>query len=178
MASPAETPWSGRLLAETPVDFDLIDCWQRADPGIAADVIAFWDRMGALPATVTPEERARQLTSVAYRDGRVLGVATAYIDDVARLRCRLAFIRNLVDPAERRGLVSSGVTRHSREILERWSLAHPEEKVLGMAAVVQSSQLAGRARYPIWSNSGLNLTGLTEDGQQFRVSWFAHARLD
>jgi hypothetical protein len=178
MTAPAQTPWSGRLVRQQDFDFDLVDAWQRGDPKVEADVIAFWGRLGALPATVAPHDRARQLTCVAYRNGAIVGVATAYIEYLERLRTKFAFIRNLVHPDQRRSLVSSAVTARSREVLESWSLAHPEEGVLGMATVVQSAQLAGRAKYPIWENSGMNLIGYTEDGQQVRVSWFAHARID
>ena len=63
-------------------------------------------------------------------------------------------------------------------MLERWSLEAPQEKVQGVAAVIQADNFEEMKRRPKWPGSGLNLVGYTEEGQQIRVAWFDHARLD
>jgi hypothetical protein len=55
---------------------------------------------------------------------------------------------------------------------------HPEERVLGLGAVIESPDLAERARQPFWPQTRMGLVGYTPEGRQIRVAWFAHARLD
>ena len=43
-------------------------------PQIERDAVDFWRRLGNLPPDVAPEQRARELTAVAYKDGRIVGV--------------------------------------------------------------------------------------------------------
>jgi hypothetical protein len=59
---------------------------------------------------------------------------------------------------------------------------HPQEKVLGMATIVESPMLDEVSKIPFWPNApglnGLVLVGYTSVGRQLRVSWFEHARLE
>ena len=52
----------------------------------------------------------------------------------------------------------------------------------GLAAVIESPDLAPLAQFPVWpvrepeqtNNAGLNLVGYTREGHQVRVAWFYH----
>ena len=70
------------------------------------------------------------------------------------------------------------ILKASRNVLERWSLEAPQEQVQGVAAVIQAANIEEMKRLPKWPRSGLDLVGYTQDGQQIRVAWFDHARLD
>jgi hypothetical protein len=50
--------------------------WRRNDPKIAADAIALWQRLGALPANLDPTVRAKELCLAAYCDGELVGIST------------------------------------------------------------------------------------------------------
>ncbi len=176
-ASSAAT-WSGRRLGDVEVEVDLRAAWRRDEPEITRDSIAFWERLGILPPDVTPEDRARELAAAAYRDGRLVGVTTATISPYPPLRARFAFLRTAVDADERRRLTSTALSVFTREVIEQWSAEHPEERVFGLAAIIESEQLRQRRRDPIWENTRLNLAGFLGDGRQVRVAWFAHARYD
>lgn len=165
------------MLGEAPVDLDLRPAWRLGDDAIERDAIDFWNRMAILPADVTPEDRARELAAAAYRDGRLVGVATAVVGPVEQLRGNFAFFRCAVDPDERRSLASTALTVFARDLIEQWSADRPEENVLGLASVIVSSALRQRQRDPVWENTRLNLVGFTPDGRQLRVAWFAHARV-
>jgi len=67
---------------------------------------------------------------------------------------------------------------YARDILERWSIANPDEKLAGMGAVIESKELAGREKQPFWPNTRFGVVGYTADGRQIRVSWFEHFRFD
>ena len=170
--------WSGRRLGDVEVDVELRSAWHREEPDLARDAMEFWQRLGILPPDVTPEDRARELAACAYRGGRLVGVTTATISPYPPLRARFAFMRVAVAPEERRSLASTALSVFTRDILERWSAEHPEQRVLGMAAIIESADLRQRQRDPVWENTRLNLVGFLGDGRQVRVAWFAHARYD
>jgi hypothetical protein len=66
----------------------------------------------------------------------------------------------------------------SREALEGWAIAHPEEKLAGAIAFVNVGEWGDFTRFPVWPESGLALAGYTADGGQVRVRWFEHFRYD
>jgi hypothetical protein len=156
--------------------------WRRNDPKIAADAIALWRRLGVLPANLDPAARAEELCLAAYGDGELVGVSTMVLETVPQLRCRLGFCRCLVAPEHRQQGLARKLGINSRALLAQWSQDNPQEKVLGMATIVESQMLDEVSKIPVWPNApglnGLVLVGYTPAGQQVRVSWFEHARLE
>jgi hypothetical protein len=159
-------------------DIDLRPAWRRHDEAIERDAVAFWRRLGILPSGVAPEDRAKELVAAAYRDGALIGVSTATLNRIESLRGRFAVIRAATDPAHRRTHVAIALAVASRELLERWAEAHPEEKIAGMAGVVENREIAARLAEPVWPVTGLHLVGHTPEGRQIRVAWFAKGRVD
>ena len=158
--------------------YALRPAWRLDDARIEADAIAFWKRLGILPADVTPEQRAKELIAVVYRDDRIVGVNTARIERVEQVRTRLAMLRSAVDPDHRRTHVAMALTLYSRALLERWSREHPDERVGGLGAIVESNQLAERGRQPFWPQTRFILAGFLANGRQLRISWFEDFRVD
>lgn len=158
--------------------YDLRPAWRLADPRIEADAIDFWTRLAILPPGVTPEERARELAAVGYKDGRLVGIVTAVPGRLEQVRARVAMIRGAVDPEHRRSRLAFALTLGARALLEQWSKDHPEEKLAGLGAVVESPDLLARAKEPFWPTTRFGLIGYTPEGRQLRVSWFEHYRLD
>jgi hypothetical protein len=154
---------------------------ERADAKVAADVVAFWKRLNVLPPGIAPEERAKELCAAAYLRGELIGVSTMVLDILPQLKARFGFFRCLVAPEHRQQGLARVLAVHSRNLLADWSKRHPEEKVLGMAAIVESPTLDGASKAPVWQAPGINglaLIGYTKNGRQIRVSWFEHACLD
>ena len=131
-------------------DIRFVDVWRRADAKVAADVVAFWKRLDVLPAGIAPEERAKELCTVAYRGGELIGVSTMVLDVLPQLKERFGFFRCLVAPEHRQQGLARVLAVHSRNLLAEWSKRHPEEKVLGMAAIVESPALDLLSRQPVW----------------------------
>ncbi|MFO1014083.1 MAG: hypothetical protein U1E50_19480 [Caulobacteraceae bacterium] len=154
---------------------DWREGWRRQDPGLEADAKAFWVDNRLLTPGESVEQRAKQINLCAYVEGRLVGVTTASLRDTPFLRTRLAMHRVAVAPDMARHHLAHWLTVRSIEILEAWSLSHPEEKVTGVGAVIQAP-LDSR-RQPVW-RTGLDLVGYTAQNEQFRVAWFPHARLD
>jgi hypothetical protein len=164
--------------ATTASSVEIRPAWRREDPELERDVIAFWRQLEILPPGVAPEARAKELCCLGYVGGEVVAVSTAVIEVLPFLRARFALLRIAVNPAHRRRHLAVEIAKASRNVLEQWSLEAPQEKVQGMAAVIQAATLDELKRLPQWPRSGLNLVGYTQDGQQIRVAWFDHARLD
>ena len=158
--------------------FELRPAWRLNDAQIEADAVAFWNRLGILPAGVTPEERAKELIAVVYKDDRIVGVHSARIERVEQVRARLAMLRSAVDPEFRRTHVSMALTLYSRALLERWSRDNPHERLAGLGAILESQQLAERGKQPYWPQTRFILAGFLQDGRQFRISWFEDFRLE
>ncbi len=158
--------------------FELRPAWRLDDAQIEADVIAFWSRLKILPANVVPEQRAKELIAVVYKDERIVGVHTASIERLDQVRARLAMLRSAVDPDYRRTRVSMALTLYSRALLERWSRDNPHERLGGLGAIIESAQLAERGKEPFWPQTRFILAGFMPDGRQIRISWFEEFRVD
>jgi len=152
--------------------------WRRDDARIEADAIAFWGRIGVLPRGVEAAKRAKELIAVAYKDGELIAVATAVIDQIPFLGVRMAVLRGATDPAHRRARAQLALAVPSHDALRDWSLANPEEKLAGAIAFVAPGEWGDFTRLPVWPESELEVVGYTADNQQIRARWFDHYRLD
>ena len=159
-------------------DVDLRPAWRRDDPAIEADAVAFWRRLAILPPGVAPEDRAKELVVAAYRKGELIGVSTATLGRIESLRGRFAIIRGATDPVHRRTHVGIALAVATRDLLEQWADDHPEERLAGMAGVVENQEIAERLREPYWPVTRLGLVGHTREGRQLRVAWFRNGRVD
>ncbi|MDB5691244.1 MAG: hypothetical protein JWO81_307 [Alphaproteobacteria bacterium] len=152
--------------------------WRRDDAQLEADAIGFWRRLGNLRTDTSPEARAKELVAGCYKDGALIGVLTAAPVLLDFLRAAFFMLRSSVDPDARRGHAASTMAYFARDHLEAWAAGHPEENMAGIAAILESRELAGLGQVPFWPGTGLRLSGYTPDGRQIRVSWFRHYRLD
>jgi hypothetical protein len=159
-------------------EFQVRIAWRRDDAATEADAIAFWNRIGVLPKGVDPAERAKELIAAAYKDGRLIAVATAAIEHIEFLGVRMAVLRGATDPAHRRGHAQLALAVPSHDALRDWALAHPEERLAGAIAFVAAAEWGDFTRLPVWPESELEVAGYTADNQQIRVRWFDHYRLD
>lgn len=163
------------LQLEMPVDFR--PAWQQRTPEIDRDAVAFWQRNNMLPPNASIEERLDQVCAAAYDEGQMIAIATALVRDVDFLRARLAMFRCSVDRNLRQKRVSTALSLYAFDVLERWSLAHPEAQLMGIGAVIQSRALVEHDNHAVWPDTKLTFVGYTNEGYQFRVRWFAHGTI-
>ena len=176
--SDGEPPAPPRLPEGPPTGIELREAWRSDDPGIARDAIAFWRRLGNLPADASPAERAREAVVAAYRDGQMVGIITASVGLLEKVRARIAMLRGSVDPEFRRSHVGIAMFSRALEILEAWAAANPEERVAGIGGILESRELRAAQLLPSWPQTRFNLIGFTPDGRQIRLRWFRDFRLD
>jgi len=158
--------------------FRYATAWRRNDPVLAAQAIAFWTNSLRLPREMA-EQRVPELCSMAYAGGELAGLSTVTFMDYPLFRSRFAFYRVAIAPEFRRQELAILLTRHTLTTMEGWSLEHPEEKLQGVAAIIEAKELGEKAHNPVWSEyyGNLNLAGFTQKGEQVRVAWFRHALL-
>ena len=160
-------------------ELTILTVWQRRCPAAVEDVKVLWNRLGALPQGISAEERAHELCAAAYCDRNLVGVSTVRMGSLPSLPyCRLGFLRIHVAPEHRVEGIALKLCIFSRSVLEEWSKDNPKERLLGMAAIIESPLLDEQSKRPLWPRTGLNLAGYNAKGEQIRIVWFAHARLE
>lgn len=162
------------------LNVQFVNAWLKEDWKLEADAKAFWAKLGL----VSPEERDRrvkELCALGYVDGQVAVISTVTVSPVPQVRARLGMYRCAVDPEFRRQDLAERISGYTRQVLEMWSVENPQEKVLGYGAIIQAPELMmHKGLEPIWHDWGtdLVLAGYTQRGEQIRVGWFRHARLE
>lgn len=157
--------------------FELRVAWQRQDPAIERDADLFWSANKVLPQSASVSDRLNEICIVAYAERALVAVSTAVVRYVAFLGARLAMFRCSISTEYRGKKLSYAMMTRAREVLEEWSAAHPEEKVMGMTTVAQT-QTAYLGDGPgVFKGSGLTFVGWTANGERMRVAWFDHATI-
>jgi hypothetical protein len=177
---PLEAP--GRTENDTESDsVTLVPAWQLHDARIADDAKAFWRRLRVLPPSVSADQRAMELCAAAYIKNELVGVSTISLEYHPGLRSRLGIFRCLVSPDHTQRRIAKRLTDYSRGLLENWSKQNPQEEVLGMAFTLESQKFELLRKRPVWrgtNNAYYWLIGYAPNGNQIRLTWFAHARVD
>lgn len=157
---------------------DVRVAWRRDDLAVQADAIAFWERLGVLPAGVAPEQRARELAAAVYKDGALVAVATAVPQRIDFLRANFLLLRSMADPACPREEAQVAFADPVRKALEEWAVANPEQRLAGVVTFVDPKAIGELAYMPVWPVWPLSLVGYLADGRQVRVCWFDHFLFD
>ena len=145
--------------------------WRKNDAAMERDAIELWQAKGILPEGIAPEERAKEICCLAYDGKKLAGISTITVKPYKPLRNkRFGFLRVFTQPDYEGQEVAIGLAINCRNTLQAWSVANPDEKLAGMAAIYQSPKLG---KYPV-GKSGLTLIGYTPEGYQVVVVWFNH----
>jgi hypothetical protein len=157
--------------------FELRTGWQLKDPRIRADAMAFWARHKFLPPKANPNVRADEIVVSAYMNGDLAAVGTLYMSEITLLARRFAVWRVAVSPDYRRHHLMFAMGGRARDIVEAWSLEHPEANIAGMASITTDPKLMEAKLPGVLPGSGLMMIGYTPEGNRIRVAWFDHARV-
>ena len=149
--------------------------WLAADTADQVAAMKFWRDHDLVAGARDLSARAAQLCVLAMAGGEVIGVSTARIRPIEIMKRRFAIFRCAVAPDWRRQGVAAELAVRSRQVLEPWALANPDQDVQGMACLVIGEELKAKQTQPIWPRSGLALVGYDTSGNQLRVAWFATA---
>ena len=161
------------------LNIQLVNAWMKDDWKIEADAKAFWEKLGLISAEER-ERRVKELCGAAYLDGVLVAVSTVTVSVVPQVRAKLGMYRCAVDPDHRRQDLAERISGYTRQVLEAWSVENPREKVLGYGAIIQAPELMRKRLEPIWFDWGTDLVlcGYTQRGEQIRIGWFRHTKLE
>lgn len=155
-------------------DFRFVRAWKLNDPKLEQDAITVWRQHSILPSDATPESRAKELCVMAYAGDEVAGISTVVIGAYRPLRRRFGFFRAFTVPKFGRQNVARNLAIQCYETLKDWALENPSEDVAGLMAIFEEK---GAGRHPV-DASGLMHIGFTPNGNQIRVNWFDHVRIE
>ena len=137
-----------------------------------ADVIALWTSEAGLDA----EEAKRRVDEVVAvgtdSDGRLVAVATAYLEHNEQVGLDLWYFRAFVSTEHRVSRVASALLMYARDHLEaRWIGGH-EMRASGIVLEVENELLKRHIDYPLWPESDFIYIGENARGDHVRVHWF------
>jgi hypothetical protein len=157
---------------------DIKVCWKLRDPAFERDVLAFWREDRMLPTVADVAKRIKEICVVAYDGPRIVGVVEANVRQLGFVRARIAMLKAAVAPAHRQSHLVSRLLAVAKEVLEKWSLEHPAENVKGIGCIVQTRVIDQKLKEPVWPLTSMMVVNYTPKGDQVRLAWFKHARLD
>jgi len=158
-------------------DPELKVCWNSADATIQRDALKFWREQNLLSDVADAAKRLRQICVVAYEGTRIVGAVEARLTRLEVVRARIAMLTLAIAPEQRHAKLAGELMHRAQGVLERWSIEHPDERLMGIGTIVRVRDVDERARQPVWEPTNLTLVGYTLKGAQIRLAWFKHAKL-
>jgi hypothetical protein len=155
----------------------LKNVWRSADAVVERDVLAYLRCQELLPEAADAALRLKELCIVAYDGPLVVGAITATLRRVEFLRARIALLRVSVGSGYRGAQLALNMLGEAQRVLDRWSVEHPEEKLMGVGTVSETKDIGSKLHEAVHQPFGLTLVSYTERGSQFRVAWFRHATI-
>lgn len=157
------------------VEFKIL--WELEERETRKAILNFWNGLNALPNTIDPEERLKEVVYVALMDNQVIGVTTAAMVRMKRLANNLFYnYRVLVHPKFRiPGLVDKlGVLTIAH--FERL-FAKGETSCIGMITLIENEAYKSNRREAIWPSTGFVYIGDSSAGHPIRVRYFDKAKV-
>jgi len=156
--------------------FDIAPAWRAVTPELQQELVEFWIRHGALPDAEQAARRAQQVVCVA-RDGRgaLVGVATAVLQVIPRLRQPTYYYRQFIAPEARGNGRALPLFLAASEILEAANRERPES--LGVLMEVENKILERSFTDAVGERTRTVFIGYSPRGYQLRVRYFQGAKL-
>ena len=159
------------------IDLTLDNFW-RSDPGEIRDqVIDLWKKHGG-PVGEEAEKRLQQIVFVVRtREGRVVGLSTAFKAHVRQLRNHFYVFRLMISPDYRIPGLTSRLLVSTRDFLESASRQEEKEVPIGLFTLVQHPELKRHRNEAVWPASKMVYIGNSPEGHHIRVYYFDDARI-
>jgi hypothetical protein len=146
------------------------------DSEVAEQILAMWARENA----VRPEEEARRrvheaINVVIERDEGVVAVSTAFLQRNPKLDMTLWYFRTFVSSPHRNTHVSTQLTFHNRDLLERRYTSGEDTRAGGIAFELENQGMRKYLNGAIWLPANFLYIGDTEFGIPVRVHYFPGA---
>ena len=152
--------------------------WRRKDPAIERDAELFWRKEQLLPKDADVGTRLGELCMAGYDGDELIALSTARIRYIDFLGVKLAMVRIATARDKRKNAVGLFLLAQTREKLEEWSAANPQEAVMGMGTITQTREWDERGPARAFGRDArLGFIGWTANNEQMRVAWFDHGTI-
>lgn len=157
---------------------DVTPVWKQVDPGLKQELLAFWQRSGAIADAGRAALRAEQAVCIG-RDGSgaLCAVGTAVVRTLPRLRQPTYYYRQFFDESQRGKGLAVDFANRSKAVLEAYNAGLDEPESLGMLVEIESRMLASRYKLALEPDTGYAFIGYSPRGLVLRVSYFRDAAL-
>ena len=156
---------------------EIIPVWKRDDPELQAELARYWIENGAMQDEGRAIRRAREVACIARKEGRIVGVTTAYPKISGLLRQPMYFLRMHIAQPARNEALSIPFLKASFAEIERQELEKDKPMCLGVMLLLQNERLANHYNEAYWWQSQFVFAGYGEKDQQARVRFFKGAKL-
>ena len=151
--------------------------WQAVDDAVAAELVALWERHGALQGDAA-RARARQAVCIGRDDdGQVCAVATAHVVVLPRLRQPMYYYRQFFADAYRGQDQTIPFMKHARQALQDHNAARQRPEALGVLLELRNPTLAAAYTKASYAEHGYTFIGYSPEGFKLYVSYFPDAEL-
>src|SRR3954469_25022299 len=148
--------------------------FDQQDEVSTEDVIELWTREGAMPEDEA-RRRVGEVVAVATKDGRLVAVATAYLEHNAQLRMDLWYFRAFVASDHRTGRVGSSLAIVARDHLQQRFAGGGDMRASGIVYEVENEGLKQYGDFGYWSPTDSFFIGENDRGDHVRVHYFPGA---
>ena len=157
---------------------EFISTWGQVTPELQAELADLWARHNALKDPSIAAERARQAVCIARNgEGELVGVGTAFIKVLPRLRQPMYYYRQFFAPDFRGQAQAVPFLNHARQILQAHNAALASPESLGVLLELENAKLATHYDQAYVAVGNSTFIGYSPRGLQLRVSYFEGARL-
>lgn len=162
----------GRALRVEPV-------WQRMTPALEEALVAFWLQHKAVADRERARARAAQAVCLLREEasGALLGVGTAVVRVLPRLRQPLYYYRQYFAPQVRGRGVMRRFLQACRQVLEAHNAALPQAESLGLLLELENPKIARAYRHPWEPDYQAAFIGYSPRGLPLYAIYFKEAVL-
>ena len=149
--------------------------WCTKDQKLLNEIVEAWDRVHAIPANQSGQERAKQVVYlVRNKNDEIIGISTAYFTFIPNLNNNLFVYRCMIFPGNNIPGLFTKITLLTIEYLESIHKSL-NQKVIGILTEVENKSLQklNLAVLP----SGFVFIGYSKRGNPLRVYYFKGAKI-
>jgi hypothetical protein len=174
---PGSQPFADAGAADSLEDRYRIQPLGEASDATPDDVLAFWDRQGAVPPT-EGERRVHEVLLVATeRAEGVVGVSTASLLRNPRLRMDLWHFRVFVARTHRMSSLALLLAVRARDLLERRFVTGEDTRAAGIVYEVEHEGLKRHFNGALWPRTDFTFIGENTRSDHVRIHYFPGSRM-
>jgi len=159
-------------------EFEYQKVWAEKDQALLDEIVSTWEKYGITVEGEAAVDRAKNVVLLVRNSGgEIIGISTARIHYINRLKANMFVYRGFVVPEYRRMKIMTNMVVITRDYLESiYESVKPH--CLGIIAEIQNKGLVDTLRYPVYPKSKLALIGYSNTGNQIRVYYFQNVKFE